>query len=459
MERKLYEAAVEGSVISLLNLLQGDALLLDRFITGCYPETPLHRASTLGHAEFVEEIVTRKPELAEELDLRISSPLHLATAKGQINIVKRLLQVNADMCLVCDRDGRNPLHIAAIKGQVNVLRVLVQARPNAARMLIDGDETILHACVRYNQLEAMKYLLVTIANHELVNFRNSEDNTILHVAVADKQIEVVNFLIATNTVDVNSLNADDFTPIDLLLEDERNLKLKAIARSLQCVGALRSKDTSLSKHKLRDVRTKILSPPTCYQMNASYSKYKVQKNINCTRCDDWLERKRSALMVVASLLATMAFQAGVNPPGGIWQDNFEGDSKSKPHKAGSWIMADTHPIQYKYFLIYNSGGFMASLSIILLLLSGLPLKRRFVVWIFMAIVWVALYAMTMSYLISVFCSTPFRDFHVPLEVANGSLSIWIGLVSLLLLAHTIRSIIKMIRYLRKLMRKRETNHC
>ncbi|XWS27051.1 hypothetical protein CRYUN_Cryun26dG0083300 [Craigia yunnanensis] len=190
MERKLYEAAVEGSVISLLNLLQGDALLLDRFITGCYPETPLHIASMFGHAEFVEEIVTRKPELVKELDLRRSSPLHLATAKGHLDIVKRLLQVNADMCLVCDRDGRNPLHVAAIKGQVNVLRVLVQARPNAARMLIDGEETILHACVRYNQLEAMKFLLGTIADHELVNFRNCEDNTILHLAVADKQIEV-----------------------------------------------------------------------------------------------------------------------------------------------------------------------------------------------------------------------------------------------------------------------------
>ena len=167
-----------------------NALLLDRFITGCYPETPLHIASMLGHAEFVEEIVTRKPELAKEFDLRGSSPLHLATAKGHLDIVKRLLQVNADMCLVCDRYGRNPPQVAAIKGQVNVLRVLVQARPNAARMLIDGEETILHACVRYNQLEAMKFLLGTIADHELVNFRNCEDNTILHLAMADKQIEV-----------------------------------------------------------------------------------------------------------------------------------------------------------------------------------------------------------------------------------------------------------------------------
>ena len=199
-------------------------------------------------------------------------------------------------------------------------------------------------------------------------------------------------MIATTTVELNSPNADGFTPIDLLLKDERDLKFKAIAGSLQCVGAVRS-----TKQEFKAVRTKILSPPTCYQMNASYSKYKVSKNINGKRRDDWLERKQNALMVVASLLATMAFQAGVNPPGGIWQDNFQGDSTLKRRKPGSAIMADIRPFQYKCFLAYNTAGFMASVSIILLLMSGLPLKRRFFVWIFTVIMWVALYAMTMSY--------------------------------------------------------------
>ncbi|XVF48038.1 hypothetical protein PTKIN_Ptkin03bG0158300 [Pterospermum kingtungense] len=115
MERKLYDAAVEGSVISLLNLLREDALLLDIYITGRYPETPLHVASMLGHEKFVEQLLTRKPELARELDYRNLSPLHLAAAKGYLGIVNRLLQVNPDMCLVCDLDGRNPPHIAASK--------------------------------------------------------------------------------------------------------------------------------------------------------------------------------------------------------------------------------------------------------------------------------------------------------------------------------------------------------
>ncbi|KAI9191204.1 hypothetical protein LWI28_005070 [Acer negundo] len=92
--------AVEGSVTTLLNLLQQDALILDRFTVGCYPETPLHIASLLGHAEFVQEMLSRKPELAGELDSRKSSPLHLATAKGYLDIVKMLVSVKPETYFV-----------------------------------------------------------------------------------------------------------------------------------------------------------------------------------------------------------------------------------------------------------------------------------------------------------------------------------------------------------------------
>lgn len=59
-------------------------------------------------------------------------------------------------------------------------------------------------------------------------------------------------------------------------------------------------------------------------------------NDNLARQDayDWQRKKRNTLMVVASLIATMAFQVGANPPGGFWQDNFEGDAKTPAHKAG-----------------------------------------------------------------------------------------------------------------------------
>ena len=51
-------------------------------------------------------------------------------------------------------------------------------------------ETILHLCVRHNQLEALKFLVETMDEHnEVVNAKDDNGFTILHLAVADKQIE------------------------------------------------------------------------------------------------------------------------------------------------------------------------------------------------------------------------------------------------------------------------------
>ena len=195
MERRVYEAAVEGSVESLLKLLQEDALLLDRSMVSCCSETPLHIASMLGHENFVQEILSRKPELAGELDSRRSSALHLASAKGYLVIVKKLVSVNPETCYVRDRDGKNPLHVAAIKGHDKVLEELFQKRPEACRVMMDRGETILHACVNYNQLECLKLLVEKLNDHEFVNSKDDDGNTILHLAVIDKQVEVCIYIL------------------------------------------------------------------------------------------------------------------------------------------------------------------------------------------------------------------------------------------------------------------------
>ncbi|KAL4296909.1 hypothetical protein GQ457_12G024000 [Hibiscus cannabinus] len=384
MEKKLYDAAVQGNKLSLLNLLEDDALLLDRFITGRYPETPLHVASMLGHLEFVDEVLARKPELAKEVDSRKSSPLHLAAAKGYLQVAKSLLQVNPDMCLVCDIDGRNPLHIAAMKGHLGLLRELVQARPWAARRLMEQGETILHACVRCNQLEALKLLVERVSDHEFVNSKNVHGNTILHLAT-------VSFLISSTTVDVNCENEDGFTALDLLSQNQRDMEEKEIVESLERMEATRAKDKLLSNGQLKAIRTKIL-------LSTWEGTWKPKRRKNGKRMDNetWIEKQGQSLMLVATLLAAMAFQAGINPPSGVSDD------------AGQSILAENNPDIYDWFLKANTTGFLASLSIILLLISGLPMKFKFFMWVFMITMWAAITAMALAYVLSLRAFTPVR---------------------------------------------------
>ncbi|GKV02606.1 hypothetical protein SLEP1_g15022 [Rubroshorea leprosula] len=213
MEKSLCEAAKAGNVNLLLELLQQDALLLDRFIAGRYTETPLHIASMLGHLEFVQEILTRKPELAKELDSSKASPFHLATAKGYLEIVKS-----------CKASCQHPKRSGSCQA------------PCCSSSNGRGD-AILHACVRHNQLEAMKFLVEAISYPYFMNYQNYDGNTVLHLAVADRQLEAVNFLIATSPIEVNLTNADGLTALDILSENERDVKDKEIAESLRSAGA------------------------------------------------------------------------------------------------------------------------------------------------------------------------------------------------------------------------------
>ncbi|KAK8602132.1 hypothetical protein V6N13_058214 [Hibiscus sabdariffa] len=436
MEKKLYDAAVQGNKLSLLNLLEEDALLLDRFITGRYPETPLHVASMLGHLEFVDEVLARKPELAKEVDSRKSSPLHLAAAKGYLQVAKSLLQVNPDMCLVCDIDGRNPLHIAAMKGHLGLLRELVQARPWAARVPMEQGETILHACVRCNQVETLKLLVERISDHEFVNSKNVHGNTILHLAVAAKQTEIINFLICSTTIDVNCENEDGFTALDLLSQNQRDMEEKEIVESLERMEATRAKDKPLSNGQLKAIRTKILMS-TWDQSNA-ISKPKRRKNGKRIDNETWIEKQGQSLMLVATLLAAMAFQAGINPPSGVSDD------------AGLSILAENNPDIYDWFLKANTTGFLASLSIILLLISGLPMKFKFFMWVLMITMWAAITAMALAYVLSLRAFTPANSFSSIITVIQATIFVWIGLMLLLFLGHTVRLILRVTKPLQKL---------
>ncbi|XP_057958382.1 ankyrin repeat-containing protein BDA1-like [Malania oleifera] len=432
MEQRLYGAAVEGSVSSLLELLQEDGLILDRVIVNCFSETPLHIAAMLGHADFAKEILRRKPELAGELDSRRSLPLHLASAKGNLEIVEVLLANNPDMCLACDKYGRNPLHLAVMKGRIDVLKELVATKPSAAKVEVDHGESMLHLCVRYNEFEALKLLVKALNDNELVNARDDNENTILHLAVADKQIETISFLLTNTRVEVNALNADGLTALDILVRNRWDVRDRDIGEALQkAAGGLRTTVMPSSASELRTIRvqsTLPLSANTQFRPINLVRGPKLEKNANQ---ESWLSKKRETLMVVASLNATMAFQAGVNPPGGTWQDG-------NGHQPGSSIMAKFHSKDYPQFFAFNTIGFVASLSVILLLISGLPFKHRVFMWVLTAIMSVAVTSMAQTYAISVRVVAPASEEKAPAQIIDVAVAVWCGVIGLLLLGHTVR---------------------
>nr|GMD46412.1 ankyrin repeat-containing protein At3g12360-like [Ipomoea batatas] len=429
MDRRVYEAAINGDVRALHELLQEDKLILDR-VTLNFHETPLHIAVMRGHVEFAGELLRRNSQLAAELDSRNSSPLHMAAVRGDLEMVKLLLSANPEMCVAPDRDGRIPLHLAAMKGRVEALKELLRVQPAVRQRTVSGKETVLHLCVKHNQIEALKTIMASVEKEiidEIINATDSDGNTILHFAVSNKQIEIIKHLLSNSQIAVNSINENGYTALDVLAQGlQKDMNDFEIGEMLRGAGALRAKEISGTTHH---------QPKTTTTTN--------NNNNRQNPAGDWLSRKRDSIMVVASLIATMAFQAGVNPPGGVWQENSL--SPDSPHTAGEAVMAYNHAKAYRYFIRTNTTAFVASLSTILLLISGLPFRRPLFLWGLMVIMWLTVTTIALSYGISIFIITP-KQYREQLgNVIQISVMVWCCVMGLLLFGNTVRLIFRWVK--------------
>ncbi|RWR84307.1 ankyrin repeat-containing-like protein [Cinnamomum micranthum f. kanehirae] len=303
MDGRLFEAAIRGNKQKLVELLQEDPLILDQAMeirgnkqklvelldqamdecTG--KESPLHLGALYGHVDFVREILLQKRELARVLNSQGQSPLHLASARGHVGVVKEILSADPYACFVRDKAGMIPLHVAAIKGQVDVLEELVNAKSVTAFLLTDGGEPILHLCAKNNQFKALEKLVELVKDEDFVNLTDSENNNILHLLSAKKQTKLIRFLVNKHKVpDVNALNIDGCTPLDISLKLGSGLTRLKSDFALITAGA-KTETPMFAKGKRK-------------MLNDNYGRWFME-----------------ALLVVALLMINVAFQAALNPPG------------------------------------------------------------------------------------------------------------------------------------------------
>nr|XP_018675943.1 PREDICTED: uncharacterized protein LOC103970877 [Musa acuminata subsp. malaccensis] len=432
MDPRLEEAAYAGDLTLLRRLLQEDRLLLHRqaIAAAHLSDSPLHIAASLGHSDLVREILAVNPELAHGRNSEGLSALHLGAAQGHLSVVNELLQyaAAANLCLATDNDGLMPAHTAALRGRLDVLTVLLDACPESARAVTSQGDSILHLTVKSNSFETVQFLLNrTDENDELLNSGDAKGNTVLHLAVARKQLQTVKLLLGRRGIEVNATNMRGDTVLDMLLDSPCQHGDLLLGDLIRAAGGR----TAAKEER----KTQPKSSPSDARASATVASHRSRPNRSERK--EKYNNKPEALMVVATLIATITFQAGLTPPGGFKQKddggptppnaevNFDGSSSE-----GEAVLKDG----LKLFLLFDMFALFASLSIILLLICCVPTQTKMMTGTLKWILWLAVFSTALA-----FSTAIMRIFPYQLDTVILLMS-WLGILSLFMVWVCIRAI-------------------
>ncbi|KAJ9546757.1 hypothetical protein OSB04_019300 [Centaurea solstitialis] len=430
MDRNLFEASITGNVQVLNALLQEDNFILDRVPLTCFNETPLAIAAMKGHLDFVRILLSKKPSLAVLLDSQRRTPLHLASAEGYVEIVRELLHVmGPEGCGFRDQDGRTPLHLAAMNERLEVIEVLIEKRLDLGREIEENGESILHVCISYNRFEAMKLLSKLWNEEDLAKLIDGNGNTLLHVAVIHKQIQTVKYLLQKSSIiETGSVvNQHGLTALDVLDHCPRDLGALEIQSVLMEANILRAKDV---KPRSRTFQASIESK---YSKNVTNTERKPRGcmsrvwNWYLNDNGNWLEKQRGILILAAVVVATASFYSALHPPGGTFSD-----SKNGP--LGNAVQTEVVMDDFSKFLIQNTIIMVLSMLILMVLLSGIPLRNKFCLWVLNLATLCIMLFMIITYLQEIAWMSPDTYINTPTIIMCA---IWILLCLLLAFIHTV----------------------
>ncbi|CAA7041107.1 unnamed protein product [Microthlaspi erraticum] len=251
----------------------------------------VHSAARGGHVAILEEfLLSGKYDAVSGLrDAFGSTLLHSASCRGQIKVVNYLISKYDSIMEVKDRLGNTALHVAAYKGHLAVVEALINETPPLISVVNNDGDTFLHMVVSGfaasgfkrldRQMELLKKLIsgggrsCSVDFSEIVNLRNGYGKTVIHLAVMDNynavRSDVVESLLRIHGVDVNVVDSDGMTAVDLLeRQTPRTPVSDLLIKRLKSAGGRSSGGENVSR--LREERYGFCgSPGTSFEISDS----------------------------------------------------------------------------------------------------------------------------------------------------------------------------------------------
>ncbi|KAM3345197.1 hypothetical protein P3S68_024906 [Capsicum galapagoense] len=373
-ETPLYLAAESGFHDALINILE--SCKKPTYAAGPSNRTPLHAAVIQERRDCIRSLWRWNKPLCEEPDLWGWNSLHYAVKLGLEDVVSDMLRWKKSLVYLpagSENDWTTAIHIAASEGDVNMINKLLYHCPDCWDTLNSNNQNALHVAVLNNQDEAVCFLLDSDKCDNLVVDPDSDGNTPLHLLAASGNHvpELINHPRAKKM----SFNKQNQTPLDIALSCTATTKKEKLVEDLFSIGRFGKRDFEV-KRKYEYMPNPNAETETGGKMQHKEDDHDKAKKEDQTKVESIMKVAQFHI-VVATLIMTVTFAAGITLPGG-----FESDPDS--HNQGMAIL--TRKTAFRAFVVSDAIAFTFSAGAIFIYFlmaaqSRIP-QRKKIVWKF-----------------------------------------------------------------------------
>ncbi|VVA96466.1 unnamed protein product [Arabis nemorensis] len=327
----------------------------------------LHAAvdSDIVSTDFLRKLIEKKPEMIKEVDTNGWTPLHYSVWLGKMEITRLILRQDNSAAYISDKEGQSPLHLAASCGQIDAYRELISSCPYVWEIVDGKGRTSLHSAVISGQ-RGIIHCVVEMPEIclYLLNESDAEGNTPLHLSVIYKRYAILLLLLRNKRVDKRVMNHNHFTAAELFYSQKLELGFKvamayyALQRFYKQPSQRENIETKKKQEKADLVESNAINYGAMYEVH----------------------------LLVAVLVATVAFAAAFQLPGGYKPDGTPALMEETAFKC--FLVFDTIAFCFSvttvYFLFYASrDGFRARsaflyMSALLMVVSLIAMVSAFV---------------------------------------------------------------------------------
>ncbi|XP_057528717.1 ankyrin repeat-containing protein At2g01680 [Amaranthus tricolor] len=380
-ETALYIAA-QKNLVHIFSFLLNYCQIHIAMIRSKADLSPFHVAAKCGHLEIVQQLLDIWPELCRCCDSSNTSPLYSAAVQGHLEVVDAILQADDTAARIVRKNGKTALHTAARYGLLDMVKLLVERDPGIVSIKDKKGQTALHMAAKGQDPSIIELLL---ADCSVLNERDKKGNTAVHIATRKSRAQVVCYLLSYTSVEVNAINNQQETAMDLASKLQYGESALEIREALSDAGGKYARNVGKVDENMELKRT--VSDIKHEVHSQLIQNEKTNKRVSGIAKElkklhrEAVQNTTNSVTVVAVLFASIAFLAIFN---------LNGQYVTIGPEAGKANIANT--IAFRVFCLLNAVSLFISLAVVVIqitLVAWDTQAQKLVVTVTNKLMWVA----------------------------------------------------------------------